>query len=700
MSKASPPSDSELHVDAAESPQISTRALPGYGSVPSARVSGIHEDHHRSDSFADLGLDEEARQRLFQSEDVSSTSRRHCPAPQHSTPRSSARDGERWRGVEPKESGEGSAEGSKHSSPHLKGVRSRAGSAETSATQRSSRSDGRLLIVANRLPLSMSIKRKTDEEDASTSSQITFSNSSGGLVSALSGCDMESRWIGWPGAEVKRQEDRDTVTKKLEELKCVPVFLTQKVCDPFYNGFCNNLLWPLFHYIPLPVEAITTADAEFDAYKLANEAFAAAVLDCYEDGDIVWVHDYHLMLLPHLLRAKKPDMKIGFFFHTPFPAFEIYRMLPGRHELLQGVLAANLIGFHTHDYSRHFQKSCIRILGAKGEHEALVVTNPDGTNFTARLGTFPIGIDPNKFLKTLEQANMASIIAEYKREFKGRKVLLGIDRLDYIKGIQHKLYAFEKLLEKYPELRSEVVFVQIAVPSRTDVVEYQKLKSTTHELVGRVNGIYGGVGHAPIHYLDQSIPFDRMCALYRVADVMVITSIRDGMNLVAFEYIACQAKTENVSGAPGTLILSEFAGAAQSLGDAPLLVNPWSVTECSAALHKALTMPLAERTRRQESMYNYVTTQTAQRWARDYIKGLLTATSTPLSWLKEIHTADDDIAAATAKASADKASASGSKTTVDARAVTINFSYGSKDSPVASRDMFVRQSSMLNNIHL
>jgi len=442
-----------------------------------------------------------------------------------------------------------------------------------------------------------------------------------------------------------------------------------------------------------PVEAITTADEQFEAYKLANEAFAEAVLACYEDGDIVWVHDYHLMLLPHLLRSKKPDMKIGFFFHTPFPSFEIYRMLPARHDLLQGVLAANLIGFHTHDYSRHFQKSCMRILGAKGEYEALVVKRPDGRSFTARLGTFPIGIDPNKFLKTLEQANMASIVAEYKREFKGRKVLLGIDRLDYIKGIQHKLYAFEQLLAKYPALRSEVVFVQIAVPSRTDVVEYQKLKSTTHELVGRVNGIYGGVGHAPIHYLDQSIPFDRMCALYRVADAMVITSVRDGMNLVAYEFIACQAKTENVSGAPGTLILSEFAGAAQSLGDAPLLVNPWSVSEVCEALHQALTMPLAERVRRQEHMNKYVCTQTAQRWARDYIKGLLTATQTPLSWLKEVHTADDDIAAATAKATAEKDTGS-------AKAVTISFKYGSKDSPVASRDVFVRQSSVLNNLQI
>jgi len=338
----------------------------------------------------------------------------------------------------------------------------------------------------------------------------------------------------------------------------------------------------------------------------------------------VWVHDYHLMLVPHMLRLKKPTMKIGFFFHTPFPAYEIYRMLPQRKQLLDGVLYADLLGFHTHAYSRHFQKSCMKIVGAKGAHEKLIVGD-----FTACLGTFPIGIDPTKFAKTLEQPSMPAIIAEYKREFKGRKVLLGIDRLDYIKGIQHKLYAFEQLLARHPELRSQVVLVQIAVPSRTDVEEYKKLRSSTHELVGRINGLYGGVGHAPIHYLDQSIPFDRMSAMYRVADAMVITSVRDGMNLVAYEYIACQQEQ------PGALILSEFAGAAHSLADAPIIVNPWNISELSDAMYRAITMAPEELRRRQESMYKYVTTQTAQRWARDYIRNLLVATNTSLEWLGE-----------------------------------------------------------------
>lgn len=509
---------------------------------------------------------------------------------------------------------------------------------------------------------------------------------------------MESRWIGWPGAEVKRSADRESVRHKLNKQNCVPVFLAHKVCDPLseqkrqereremsvlcvtsaltgwltdrfhvawwsnsYNGFCNNVLWPLFHYLPreytfdslgavhplltlpsqcsnvislvyvfalslVPVESIASADSQFDAYKLANQSFADVVIRTYHDGDVVWIHDYHLMLLPTILRRRFPNIKIGFFFHTPFPAFEIYRVLPARTELLMGVLNADLIGFHTPDYQRHFQDCCVRILPqATAEGDSVTF---DG--FTAKLGSFPIGIDPQRFITSVETAQTREYMEQYRRDFHGKKVLLGIDRLDYIKGIQHKIYALERLFQKHPEMAKEVVLVQIAVPSRTDVVEYQRLKAATHKLVGRVNGLYGSVGNSPLFYLDQSIPFDRMCALYRVADAMVITSVRDGMNLVAYEFIACQKDMA------GSLILSEFAGAAQSLGDAPLTVNPWSINSVSDAMYTALTMPESERRARNADMFQAVTTQTSSVWARQFLTATLQSTSTPLNWLKEI----------------------------------------------------------------
>ena len=393
----------------------------------------------------------------------------------------------------------------------------------------SSVNSGRLLIVANRLPVSMSIKQPAGGGRA----EISFSSSAGGLVSALAGTDMESFWIGWPGGEVKSKEDRGVVVDKLKALGSIPVFLAADVCDLFYNGFCNDLLWPLFHYIPLPLDAIKAHDKQFKAYQKANAEFAKVVLEHYQDGDVVWVHDYHLMLLPSLLRQARPQMKIGFFFHTPFPSSEIYRVIPSRDELLYGVLSANLLGFHTHDYSRHFQSAATRIIGAQCSNEQITLHGA-----ISSLGTFPIGIDPKRFVDALATEKVQSHMEEFRRQFAGKRVLLGIDRLDYIKGIAHKLHALELFFERNPSFVGEVVLVQIAIPSRTDVVEYQRLRTSMHELVGRINGRFGSVASVPIHYLDQSIPFDRMCALYRTADAMVITSIRDGMNLVAYAHIA------------------------------------------------------------------------------------------------------------------------------------------------------------------
>lgn len=460
-------------------------------------------------------------------------------------------------------------------------------------------------MVANRLPMSM-IKNSDKDGD------ITFKPSAGGLVSALKGVSgMEMIWIGWPGAEVRGKEAQRKVTAKLAESKCKPVFLDKRTADKYYSGFCNNVLWPSFHYIPLPVEALRSAETQFLAYERANELFAQAVLDTYEEGDTVWVHDYHLMLLPSLLRAARPNFRIGWFLHTPFPSEETFRAIPARQELLYGVLASDLIGFHTHDYVRHFLGVCTRIVGATCNN---MVLNTQG--WLATVGAFPIGITPSKFLEALERPAVEDYLQELKSNFEGRKILLGIDRLDYIKGIPHKLYALEAFLEKNPHWRGKVVLLQIAVPSRTDVLQYQNLKKETHRLVGRINGKFGSLAYSPVHYLDREVSFEILCALYRLADVMVISSLRDGMNLVAFEYIVCQ------QGKAGVLMLSEFAGAAQSLGAGAVEINPYSVYDFADAIKYALSMTPEQRQAYHEYAMKYVTTHTAQYWAQSYMTNL------------------------------------------------------------------------------
>jgi trehalose 6-phosphate synthase/phosphatase len=335
-----------------------------------------------------------------------------------------------------------------------------------------------------------------------------------------------------PGGELNDSADRISLTQELSIQHCIPVFLSAHDSELFYNGFCNTILWPLFHYLPLSMESADNHEKLFTAYKRANEEFARIIRNMVKEDDLVWIHDYHLMLLPSLLRSSHPALRLGFFFHTPFPSSELFRILPCRQALLSSILASNLIGFHTHDYSRHFQSSCTRMLGAQGTGDSMKLGGKQ-----AQMGTFPIGIEPNKFIEALKSAKVNSFISDYLTQFSGRKVILGIDRLDYIKGIAHKLIAFERFLTQYPQWIGKCVLVQIAVPSRTDVPDYQKLRSLTHETVGRLNGKFGtvnSIAQPAIIHLDTSIPFEQMTALYHVSDAMLITSVRDGMNLCAY----------------------------------------------------------------------------------------------------------------------------------------------------------------------
>nr|GMC70285.1 alpha,alpha-trehalose-phosphate synthase [UDP-forming] 1 [Ipomoea batatas] len=465
----------------------------------------------------------------------------------------------------------------------------------------------RLLVVANRLPVSA--VRRGEE---SWSLEI----SAGGLVSALLGVkEFEARWIGWAGVNVPDEAGQRALTKALAEKRCIPVFLDEEIVHQYYNGYCNNILWPLFHYLGLPQEdrlATTRSfQSQFAAYKKANQMFADVVNKHYEDGDVVWCHDYHLMFLPECLKNYNRKMKVGWFLHTPFPSSEIHRTLPSRSELLRAVLAADLVGFHTYDYARHFVSACTRILGFEGTPEGV-----EDQGRLTRVAAFPIGIDSDRFIRALETQDVQNNIKELQDRFAGRKVMLGVDRLDMIKGIPQKILAFEKFLEENQHWRDKVVLLQIAVPTRTDVPEYQKLTSQVHEIVGRINGRFGSLSAVPIHHLDRSLDFGALCALYAVTDVALVTSLRDGMNLVSYEFVACQESKK------GVLILSEFAGAAQSLGAGAILVNPWNITEVAASIKQALNMSAEEREKRHLHNFTHVTTHTAQEWAETFVSEL------------------------------------------------------------------------------
>jgi trehalose 6-phosphate synthase len=452
--------------------------------------------------------------------------------------------------------------------------------------------EARLLLVSNRLPIT--IKRSND-------GKYDFSMSSGGLVTGLSGLAKTTtfQWYGWPGLQIPEEEVKEVTTRLKDDFNAVPVFMDEDVADRHYNAFSNSIMWPLFHYHP---GEITFDEGAFDAYQEANRLFAKQIAKDVQDGDLIWVHDYHLMLLPQMLREEigesKSNVKIGFFLHTPFPSSEIYRILPVRNEILLGVLHCDLIGFHTYDYARHFLSSCSRILG--------LTTTPNGVEFEGKIvtvGAFPIGIDPTKLTDGLQKENVKKRIAFLEEKFKGVKIMVGVDRLDYIKGVPQKLHALEVFLTDHPEWIGKVVLVQVAVPSRQDVEEYQNLRAVVNELVGRINGKFGTVEFMPIHFMHKSVNFDELIALYAVSDVCLVTSTRDGMNLVSFEYIACQEKRH------GALVLSEFAGAAQSLNGA-ITVNPWNTEELAGALGDAVTMGPEMRRVNYEKLNKYVSKYT------------------------------------------------------------------------------------------
>jgi trehalose 6-phosphate synthase/phosphatase len=459
---------------------------------------------------------------------------------------------------------------------------------------------GRLLIVSNRLPITV----KLDEGG------VDVVPSSGGLATGLKGPHEKSGglWIGWPGQQLDGlpAPQKEELAKRFEALRVVPLSLSEEEIERYYEGYSNEILWPLFHYFPsrLPMEG-----GDFESYESVNRKFADAVAAQYQAGDTIWVQDYQLMLVPQMLREKLPDARIGFFLHIPFPSSEVFRTLPTRERILEGLLGADLIGFHTASYMRHFASSVLRLLGSETE-----VDQVRWGHRHVQLGVFPMGVDAKNFSAMAETEEVAEQVRELRRP-EQVKLIVGIDRLDYTKGIPRRLLAFERLLLDHPELRERVRMIQVSVPSRTQVEAYQDYRAKVDLLIGRIHGEFATPTWVPVHYLYRGISKSEIVALYRAADVMVVTPIRDGMNLVAKEFVA----SRNDDG--GVLVLSEFAGAANELGEA-LLVNPYNVERTAAALYEALTMSEEETHSRMRSLRQRVMAYDVQRWADAFLTRL------------------------------------------------------------------------------
>ena len=453
--------------------------------------------------------------------------------------------------------------------------------------------------------------------------------SSGGLASALSAVEnLHMTQVGWPGADVP-ESNREEITSQLNEHLCIPVYLSHSEIESYYNGLSNGVLWPLFHYVS-PALMTGSHETEWEMYASVNRKFAetvAQVIKQHGDSDtLVWIHDYHLMLVPKYLREIIPEANIGYFLHTPFPAADLFRTLPFREQILRGLLSSDYLAFQTEDYCHHFlaavrQLTDLTIIG----DQKVINARPIG-GVVVTCDHVPIGIDPEPFVEaSTNNEEIVEKVFELRQQYgMDRKIILGVDRLDYMKGIQHKLQAYEMFLDRHPEWVSNCVLVQLAVPSRGECKDYQRLRKNVHELVGHLCGKHSHLTSGPpVLYLDQAIDFTGLVALYRAADVMLITSIRDGMNLVAFEYVASQ------EGNNGVLVLSEFTGAMTSMGGGALSVNPWDLEQTSDAILRALTMSEEERKERHDFCFEYVQTHTAQRWAETFLNNLKDSVAKP-----------------------------------------------------------------------
>ncbi|WP_143960533.1 bifunctional alpha,alpha-trehalose-phosphate synthase (UDP-forming)/trehalose-phosphatase [Litoribacter populi] len=460
---------------------------------------------------------------------------------------------------------------------------------------------GKMIIVSNRLPIN-----STGRGDKGLL-QISAGEYASGLLNQFDFNKEEFLWFGWPGFSVPEAEGRAEMIVSLKEKGMVPVFLDQNEAEQFYNGFCNETLWPTYHYF---TQYIAFDDELWEVYKMVNDRYCQAILKKAQPGDTVWIHDYHLLLLPQMLKDQLPDLKIGFFQHIPFPSYEIFRVLPWRDEILKGMCGADLVGFNTYDDMRHFLSSVGRILGYS--HEAGFIHTP---NHLVNVDSFPLGVNYDKFQEAANSSEVCELVDQYKKELGSQKLVLTSDRLDYSKGLLQRLKAFDLLIDNHPEYLEKVSMVMIVMPSRTAVPEYQELKEKIDTLVGRINSKYSSLDWMPIHYFYRRLSFTELVAYYRVSSVALVTPLRDGMNLVCKEFIASR-----ISG-DGVLVLSEMAGASKELQEA-IIVNPNNIKMMEKAIYSALNCPLQLQQKKMKIMQRTVKKYDVFHWSKIFLSSL------------------------------------------------------------------------------
>lgn len=458
------------------------------------------------------------------------------------------------------------------------------------------KSNMRLFIISNRLP----IKARKEKND------FIFSRSEGGLATGLDSLDtdLEKHWIGWPGVSVENEEEKKQLRECLSPQHYYPVFLTPQQIQEYYEGYSNSTIWPLCHYF---FSYVQHENKCWTTYRQVNELFCETAMSLLTPDDIVWIQDYQLMLLPAMLRKQHPRISIGYFHHIPFPSYELFRILPEKMQLIKGLLGADLVAFHTEDYMRYFMIATQRISGINfSEGEVQLV------NRIVHVDAFPMGINFSLYYNAPTTPEVQKFMHKIRQIQGNIKLILTVDRLDYSKGILQRLKGFTCFLEKYPEYHEKVSLSMVIVPSRSNVEKYADLKNRIDEMIGAVNGKYSTLNWTPIHYYYHSFPLDELVAFYHLADIALVTPLRDGMNLVAKEYIA--AKRDR----PGVLILSEMAGAALELPEA-LIINPNDTDEIENALYTALQMPEKEQLAKLRRMQNVISRQTVNKWATDFV---------------------------------------------------------------------------------